>query len=368
MSLVIGIPKALHYYTFIPLWERFFYELGLKVVESGATTKEIVDMGVRTAVTDACAPIKIFQGHAEWLAQRTDVVFIPRMVSFEGGYVFCPKFLGLPDMVRATIDKMPPIIDTVFDLRKRPAALLRSLVRLGRSLGAGQAKAFASAIRAIKHFKQAGWTGYLRRDSKPRPQARSSAQVTIGVVGYPYIVHDPFLSCGMVDLLESAGARVLTVEDVSAKQIRSEDKSLDKQLFWHYSNRTLKAAYYLMRHNLVDGLVHASAFSCGPDAIVGKILELDSKYEFDVPFLSVTVDEHSGRAGIMTRLEAFLDMLIRKKYAGAKQQLPELAPDGLVESRQGQRRIAGASQTALDGHDEFESSSNAMREQGRQVS
>ncbi|MGI6101968.1 MAG: hypothetical protein ACOYET_05745, partial [Bacillota bacterium] len=89
---------------------------------------------------------------------------------------------------------------------------------------------------------------------------------------------------------------------------------------------------------------------------------------FDVPFLSVTVDEHSGRAGIMTRLEAFLDMLIRKKYAGAKQQLSELAPDGLVESRQGQRRIAGASQTALDGHDEFESSSDAMREQGRQVS
>jgi predicted nucleotide-binding protein (sugar kinase/HSP70/actin superfamily) len=356
MSLVIGIPKALHYYTFIPLWERFFYELGMKVVESGSTNKHIVDLGVKTTVTDACAPIKIFQGHVEALARKVDVVFIPRMVSFEGGYVFCPKFLGLSDMVKATVDDLPPVVDTRFDLRKGLTALLRALVRLGTELGAGRMKAFAAAVRAIRHFKQLGWTAYLRRDrgvgqsveqglrrgaeyglarsvdygvsggagrgvehGAARGEVRNAEPdgdklpVTIAVIGYPYIVHDPFLSCGMIDFLEKARVRVVTMEDVSNSEIEAQRDALSKQVFWHYSNRALKAAYHLMKHTEIDGLVHATAFGCGPDAIVDKFLEIDCKDEYGVPFLSLTIDEHSGQAGIVTRLEAFLDMILRKK-------------------------------------------------------
>ena len=366
MSLVIGIPRALHYYTFIPLWERFFYELGMKVVESGPTNKHIVDLGVKTTVTDACAPIKILQGHAEALARKADVVFIPRMVSFEGGYVFCPKFLGLPDMVKATVDSLPPVIDTRFDLRKGFAALVRALVQLGTDLGSGKAKALAAAMRAIKYFKQSGWTAYLRREHDVRIGTRQAVgrsvehgvnaagrriehgvstagrsvehgmicgdiysaeqdgeklPVTIAVIGYPYIVHDPFLSCGMIDFLEKARVRVVTMEDVSTREIEAQQDALSKQVFWHYSNRALKAAYHLMKHTEVDGLVHATAFGCGPDAIVDKFLEIDCKDEYGVPFLSLTVDEHSGQAGIVTRLEAFLDMILRKKGIPAFQRL-----------------------------------------------
>lgn len=324
MSLVIGIPRALHYYTFIPLWERFFYELGMKVVESGPTNKHIVDLGVKTTVTDACAPIKILQGHAEALARKADVVFIPRMVSFEGGYVFCPKFLGLPDMVKATVDSLPPVIDTRFDLRKGFAALVRALVRLGTELGSGKARAFAAAVRAIRYFKQSGWTAYLRREHDVgigTEQDGEKLPVTIAVIGYPYIVHDPFLSCGMIDFLEKARVRVVTMEDVSTREIEAQQDALSKQVFWHYSNRALKAAYHLMKHTEVDGLVHATAFGCGPDAIVDKFLEIDCKDEYGVPFLSLTVDEHSGQAGIVTRLEAFLDMILRKKGIPAFQRL-----------------------------------------------
>ena len=31
------------------------------------------------------------------------------------------------------------------------------------------------------------------------------------------------------------------------------------------------------------------------------------------PLLSLTIDEHTGEAGFITRLEAFIDMLYRKK-------------------------------------------------------
>ena len=36
---------------------------------------------------------------------------------------------------------------------------------------------------------------------------------------------------------------------------------------------------------------------------------------FEKPILHLTIDEHTGEAGFITRLEAFVDMLYRKKRA-----------------------------------------------------
>ena len=36
---------------------------------------------------------------------------------------------------------------------------------------------------------------------------------------------------------------------------------------------------------------------------------------FNKPLLNLTIDEHTGEAGFVTRLEAFCDMLYRKKRA-----------------------------------------------------
>ena len=33
----------------------------------------------------------------------------------------------------------------------------------------------------------------------------------------------------------------------------------------------------------------------------------------NLPMIHLTIDEHTGEAGFVTRLEAFIDMLIRKK-------------------------------------------------------
>ena len=35
--------------------------------------------------------------------------------------------------------------------------------------------------------------------------------------------------------------------------------------------------------------------------------------QFNKPLLNLTIDEHTGEAGFITRLEAFVDMLYRKK-------------------------------------------------------
>ena len=59
----IGIPRALLYYQYFPMWKTFFEELGGKVVISPPTTKDIIASGASRVVADTCLPVKVFLGH-----------------------------------------------------------------------------------------------------------------------------------------------------------------------------------------------------------------------------------------------------------------------------------------------------------------
>jgi predicted nucleotide-binding protein (sugar kinase/HSP70/actin superfamily) len=61
-----------------------------------------------------------------------------------------------------------------------------------------------------------------------------------------------------------------------------------------------------------DGVLHLFPFTCMPDTIAKSILPSISR-DFDLPFLSLVIDEQTGRAGTLTRLEAFIDLLESKR-------------------------------------------------------
>ncbi|NHJ46257.1 MAG: CoA protein activase [Asgard group archaeon] len=61
-----------------------------------------------------------------------------------------------------------------------------------------------------------------------------------------------------------------------------------------------------------DGLVHLYPFTCMPEIVTRSIFPQVSR-EHDMPVLSLVVDEHTGEAGFQTRLEAFIDLLSRRK-------------------------------------------------------
>jgi len=61
-----------------------------------------------------------------------------------------------------------------------------------------------------------------------------------------------------------------------------------------------------------DGLVQVFPFTCMPEIVAQSVLPGVGK-DYDIPFLTLIMDEHSGEAGLMTRLEAFIDLLSRRK-------------------------------------------------------
>ncbi len=74
---------------------------------------------------------------------------------------------------------------------------------------------------------------------------------------------------------------------------------------------TLGDTVYAAKKKL-DGVIHATPFNCIPEIISQCILPHVSLKE-SIPVISLLMDEHTGKVGMITRLEAFVDLMRRNK-------------------------------------------------------
>ncbi len=68
-----------------------------------------------------------------------------------------------------------------------------------------------------------------------------------------------------------------------------------------------------------DGLIHISPFTCMPEIMSQNIFP-NMREDCNIPVLSLIMDEQTGKAGYITRLEAFVDLMRRRKRQGANKQ------------------------------------------------
>jgi len=360
--VTVGIPRTLFYFTYFPAWRRFFAELGLEVVVSPPTTRAIVDRGVELTVTDACVPIKVMHGHASWLAREgVDYLFVPRVISTDGQLVYCPKFLGLPDMIGASVPDLPQMLSPRYDSRKGPRELARVAAALAEQLGASPraaTRALAAARQTHRQYQEA-----LRRgvpletalsESAGQPLPAQTASLTapsggeppplrLAVIGYPYMVYDRQLNLDLLPKLAKMGVEVVTSQEINPSAWQRHRERLPKDLFWTFSQEAVLAGYHFLGdRRSCDGVIHLTAFSCGPDSVADKLLEMEAEELGSVPFMSLMIDEHTGEAGFATRLEAFVDMMRRRRMVeadGANQmELSAKAPVEAAASMTGRRR------------------------------
>jgi len=321
--LRIGIPRALLYYYYYPLWKTFFEELGHEVVVSKHTTKELIDKGIKYSVPEICVPIKIFNGHIlELLERDVDYIYVPRMMHIREKECFCPKFMGLPDMVRYSLPgAAEKILYPQVNSKSDDISDYKNFAAIGEKLGKSGIfvkEALKAAGREWDRYRAIEKQGYnaleaielWERGETPAPKKQFGG-VKIGLMGYVYDVYDEFVSMNVMNKLRDMEVDVVTFEMFDEKVLDKRLSGMKKKLFWTFSNKLLAAGYKFFDDPTIDGIVHVTAFGCGPDALVGKLMELES-IKYQKPFMTVRVDEHTGENHMLTRFEAFVDMLKRK--------------------------------------------------------
>lgn len=325
MPVKVGIPRALLFYYYYPMWRVFFEELGAGTVLSSPSTKGVLAGGLKYAVDEVCLPVKMAFGHILDLAgKKVDYIFLPRLVSLARREYICPKFLGLPDMVRS-IGGLPPLIDVTVNLYKSKHDAYVAAKEVGRLFTSNNLKIYMAYRRSLKahnkYFKllQMGLIpeealavleDRVKNEPLPYPD-----DLTVALIGHPYNIYDSHISMNMIKRLRDMGVTVVTAENLPEKVVRSCAARLPKKLFWTLGQWMTGAAYHYLERPDVSGMVHVAAFGCGPDSMTGELIERRARAA-GMPFLNLTLDEHTGEAGIVTRLEAFLDM-VRWRKAGA---------------------------------------------------
>lgn len=314
----IGYPQALLYYKYFPLWENFFTSLGAEVVTSGHTTKKMLTRGAIEAESELCLPVKVFYGHLLELADKAEAIFVPRIVSVEKSSFTCPKFLGLPDMARTLEGALPPLIEPVIDWKKGTKKYVETILELGRRFTDSRTKilsAYMSGVRALHEHQRQIETGLTPLDILDRKSpSAAGATLKIGVAGHPYNIYDKYISMNLIKRLREQGAQVLTSEMLPHKVIEKQASTLSKHLYWTYEREVVGTVFHWSRTESVDGIIYVVAFPCGADSLIQTLIEHEMRREgVRVPMMPLVIDEHSAEAGVLTRIEAFVDMLARKK-------------------------------------------------------
>ncbi|WP_050606624.1 acyl-CoA dehydratase activase-related protein [Clostridium niameyense] len=295
--MIVGIPKGLLYYKYNVFLKSFFEELGCEIITSEDTNKDILNKGVKLSVDDACLPVKIFHGHVMDIKDKCDILLIPRIMQLEKNKYICPKFCGLPEMIKYSIPDMPkcityPIYATSIKELKKWA--IKSGLKVTKNLYKIN-KALNIAIKK----QQNTFTGIKKLNKN----------INIALLGHPYNIYDKYTNLDIIKKLDKLGVGVITEEYVQEEDINKQIDKLFKKPFWTFAKNSYGSATYLAKTNKVQGIIYISSFACGIDSIVIELIKDELK---DFPILVLKIDEQTGEAGFYTRLEAFADMLERR--------------------------------------------------------
>ncbi|MBS3949062.1 MAG: CoA protein activase [Peptococcaceae bacterium] len=214
--------------------------------------------------------------------------------------------------------------------------------RLGKSLD--HVEQTLNRLRAVEMLPGACdriWNDTLRTVGKTRTfrELRESAQhidwmiktlpirqqkpLKVGVVGEIYMLLEPKVNLEFEKRLGRMGIEVhrslylsdwvcehLLPEPRAKLHARKVKRAATPYLRGHVGGHGLETIGHsvLYANEGIDGIIQVLPLTCMPEIVAQSILPRISK-DFSLPIMTLILDEHSGEAGLQTRLEAFVDML-----------------------------------------------------------
>jgi len=335
--------------------------LGVEIVTPPPITQKTIEIGVKLAPQNACFPLKVtLANFIEGIELGADTIFmaggvgpcrfgyygqIQNIILEDLGYnvnfvlLDHPRY-GIRPFIRALqtmaggrvlssrVIKVASLAWKILcfteDLEKERRAL-RVQVKDPQKLD----EIVEGALEQLRQANNEENFQAIREETLKRLKSLERKEkedfIKVGIVGEIYIAQETRINFNVEKILGDLGAyvhnSVSTVEYVlhTLPFTRSQEKLEAWKLAKPYLKRfvggegidtvgsTIRYAQWGF-----DGVVHLYPFTCMPEVVAKSILTAVSK-DYDLPILHLAIDEHSGEAGLVTRVEAFMDVLERRK-------------------------------------------------------
>jgi predicted CoA-substrate-specific enzyme activase len=312
-STSIGIPRALMvFYQQFPFWRTFFEQLGFTVVISKESDKSLVAKSIETITTETCLPVELMHGHViDLIDKGVDYIFLPFIVNAkqkEGNKTSnsnCPWIQTYPFMIKAAlrgkVDESKLLVPTLH-FRYFERALLKEMTEyFNEKFGISKTEIKKAIYKAdeVQTTFEKRLTDYGKGVLNSIPENCRP----VVLLGRPYNSTDQYLNLGLVEKLINQNVMPIPLDmlDLSPYNIFANYRNM----YWPNGQKLIAAAQLVAKNDKLHA-VYISNFRCGPDSFIWHYVTEELKGK---PFLHLEIDEHSADAGMVTRIEAFLDSL-----------------------------------------------------------
>jgi predicted CoA-substrate-specific enzyme activase len=303
----IGMQRALYGHHTAILWAHFFDRLGYRLVLTPPTSARISTRGVEKAVEGVCYPVKVSYGHIELLAGKTRYLFLPSLIKMptprpsETGF-YCPMVQSNSYMARMAcgLDRAS-LLNPVIHLKHDPETLALEIYRqMGTRLGLSKKRIKKSLYHAIERQQQ--FVADMHQQGGKILRKLNSAEPIMVVTGRPYNLYDDRLNLRLGQNLARLGIAALPMDFIDSGAV---DLTEFPSMFWGLGAQILKTAKIVSENSNYFGL-HLTNFGCGADSFIEHFYK---SIMGDKAYLILELDEHSAAAGVMTRLEAYKNVI-----------------------------------------------------------
>ena len=304
----VGMQRTLYTIHNGVLWAHFFDKLGFRLVLTPPTNSHLSSLGIEAmTVAETCYPIKVSHGHVKELMGKTRYLFLPSLINMstpeesERGF-YCPFVQSNQYMVRMALglDRatlLNPIIHFKYDLSSLALELGE---QLSGKLGISKSKIKQALYHALG--MQNRFVKEMYRKGAEIMRAHDPEESLVVVTGRPYNLYDERLNLRLGQNLAKIGVTALPMDFID---VTSVDISDFPAMYWGLGAQIVRTAKFIKGQPNYFGL-YLTNFSCGADSF----LEHFYKHIMgDKPYLILELDEHSAVAGVMTRLEAFRNVI-----------------------------------------------------------
>ena len=292
----IGIPRGLFYYYYGDIWSLFFEKLGIDYIISPETNREIINLGNKYSSDEMCLSLKHYIGHVAYLSSNCDCVLVPRIDNYGINEQTCTNFLACYDIINNLfdIDIVDYNISYIDD-----DTMEKGFFKVGKYFGKNVRDIHNAYIFALNRYKKV-----FKKKCIVNMNNVGKTCKKVLLVSHPYNTYDSMVGKPIIRYLESLGCMVIYSDLFDKEKCLKKSFDLSSGLYWRFSSEIIGSILFCKDN--VDGIIFLSTFPCGLDSLVNEVVirKLDKKC------LNIVVDDMDAFAGIETRLESFVDILV----------------------------------------------------------